>query len=55
MLSWAVAFFVIGMLAALVGFSGVAETAVSIAWTLAVLGIVVFVVLLVLDRQPPSP
>jgi uncharacterized membrane protein YtjA (UPF0391 family) len=55
MFSWAIAFLVIGLIAALFGFSGLAGTAVNIAWILAVLGIILFVILLVVGRRPPSP
>ena len=53
MLSWAIAFLVIGIVAAIFGFTGIAGTAVNIAWILAVLGIILFVVFLVLGRRPP--
>ncbi len=55
MFSWAIAFLVIGLVAALFGFSGLAGTAVNIAWILAILGIILFVILLVVGRRPPSP
>jgi uncharacterized membrane protein YtjA (UPF0391 family) len=55
MFSWAIAFLVIGLIAALFGFTGLAGTAVNIAWILAILGIILFVILLVLGRRPPSP
>jgi uncharacterized membrane protein YtjA (UPF0391 family) len=55
MFSWAIVFLVIAVVAALFGFSGLAGTAVNIAWILAVLGIILFVVLLALGRRPPSP
>lgn len=54
MLTWAIAFFVIGMAAALLGFSGLAGAAVNIAWTLAVLGILLFVVLVALEHRSSS-
>jgi uncharacterized membrane protein YtjA (UPF0391 family) len=40
MLSWAITFFVIAIIAAVLGFSGVAGTAANIAYILAVLGII---------------
>jgi uncharacterized membrane protein YtjA (UPF0391 family) len=55
MFSWAIVFLIIGLVAALFGFSGLAGTAVNIAWILAVVGIVLFIVLLVLGRRPPLP
>jgi len=53
MLGWAVIFLIVGLVAAVLGFSGVAGTAVNIAWILAVVGIVVAVVFFVLGRRPP--
>jgi uncharacterized membrane protein YtjA (UPF0391 family) len=53
MLGWAVVFLVVGLVAAVLGFSGIAGTAVNIAWILAVVGIVVAVVFFVLGRRPP--
>ena len=54
MFSWAIAFLIIGLVAALFGFSGLAGTAVNIAWILAVIGIILFVVFILLGRRPPS-
>lgn len=53
MISWAVTFFVIALIAAVLGFSGIAGTAVNIAWILAVLGIILAIVFMVLGRRPP--
>ena len=53
MLGWAVIFLIVGLVAAVLGFSGVAGTAVNIAWILAVVGIVVAIVFFVLGRRPP--
>jgi len=53
MLSWAVTFFVIALIAAVLGFSGVAGTAVNIAWILAVIGIILALVFMVMGRRPP--
>lgn len=55
MFSWAIAFLIIGLIAALFGFSGLAGTAVNIAWILAVLGIILFVILMIVGRRPPAP
>jgi uncharacterized membrane protein YtjA (UPF0391 family) len=55
MFSWAIAFLVIALVAALFGFSCLAATAVNIAWILAILGIILFVVFFFLGRRPPSP
>ena len=40
MISWAVTFLIIALIAAVLGFSGVAGTAVNLAWICAVIGIV---------------
>jgi len=53
MLSWAVTFFVIALIAAVFGFSGIAGTAVNIAWILAVIGIILALVFMVMGRRPP--
>ena len=39
--------------AAVLGFSGIAGTAVNIAWILAVVGIVLALIFVVLGRRPP--
>jgi uncharacterized membrane protein YtjA (UPF0391 family) len=52
MFGWAITFLIIGLVAALFGFSGLAGTAVNIAWILFVVGIVLFVVFLLLGRRP---
>src|SRR5262245_38066087 len=44
MLSWALTFFVIALIAAVLGFSGVAGMSANIGWLLAVLGVIVLVV-----------
>jgi uncharacterized membrane protein YtjA (UPF0391 family) len=53
MLNWAVAFLILAVIAALFGFSGIAGTAVNIAWILAVVGIVAAIAFFVLGRRPP--
>jgi uncharacterized membrane protein YtjA (UPF0391 family) len=53
MLSWAVTFFVIALIAAVLGFSGIAGTAINIAWILAVIGIILAIVFMVMGRRPP--
>jgi uncharacterized membrane protein YtjA (UPF0391 family) len=53
MLSWAVTFFIIAIIAAVLGFSGIAGTAINIAWALAVIGVILAVVFLVAGRRPP--
>jgi len=41
MLNWAITFFVIALIAALLGFGGVAGMSANIGWLLLVLGVVV--------------
>jgi len=47
MLGWAVTFFIVALVAALVGFGGVAGMSRDIGWLLAVLGVIVLIVGLV--------
>ena len=54
MIGWAITFFVIALIAAVLGFSGIAGTAVNIAWALAVIGIIAAIVFFALGRRPPS-
>lgn len=44
MLSWAVTFFIIALVAAFLGFGGVAGMSADIGWLLAILGVIVLVV-----------
>ena len=53
MLSWAVTFFIIALIAAVLGFTGIAGTAVNIAWALAVIGVILAIVFAVMGRRPP--
>ncbi|HEX6004509.1 MAG TPA: DUF1328 domain-containing protein [Burkholderiales bacterium] len=53
MISWAVTFFVIAIIAALLGFTGIAGTAVNLAWIFAVIGLILALVFLVMGRRPP--
>jgi uncharacterized membrane protein YtjA (UPF0391 family) len=53
MISWAIAFLVVALIAAVFGFTGIAGTAVNIAWILAVVGIILAIVFAVLGRRPP--
>lgn len=52
MFGWALTFLIIGLLAALLGFTGVAGTATNIAWILFVVGIVLAVVFAIAGRRP---
>ncbi|MCB0071441.1 MAG: DUF1328 domain-containing protein [Caldilineaceae bacterium] len=51
MLRWAIAFFVIALIAAIFGFSGVAGVATNIAWILAVIFLVLFIASLVMGSR----
>ena len=53
MISWAVTFLVIALIAAVLGFSGIAGTAVNLAWICAVIGIILALVFGILGRRPP--
>jgi len=53
MFYWAVVFLVVGLIAAIFGFTGLAGTAVNIAWILFVVGLILFVVFMVLGRRRP--
>lgn len=53
MLNWAVTFLVIAIIAAILGFSGIAGAAVNIAWALFVIGLILAVVFFVAGRRPP--
>ncbi len=44
MLSWAITFFVVALVAAALGFGGVAGMSANIGWLLAVLGVVLLIV-----------
>jgi uncharacterized membrane protein YtjA (UPF0391 family) len=51
MLSWAIAFFILALVAAFFGLSGVAGAATNIAWVLLVLFVIAFVVSLIFGRR----
>ena len=52
MLYWAAVFLVIALVAALLGFTGVAGMSMNMAWILFILGLIVAVVFFVLGRRP---
>lgn len=54
MLSWAIAFLVIALIAGLFGFSDMAGAAVSIAKVLFFIFLVLFVIFLIAGRRPPA-
>lgn len=53
MIGWAATFLVIGLIAAVLGFSGIAGTAVQIAWILFVAGIILAIVFFFMGRRAP--
>lgn len=55
MLRWAIAFFLIAILAAVFGLSGVAGAASNIAYFLAVAFLVLFIISLVVGRNVAPP
>lgn len=52
MLGWALVFLVVGLLAAVFGFTGIAGAATNIAWILFVVGIILAIVFAVVGRRP---
>ena len=55
MLRWAVTFFIIALIAGVVGLSGVANTSSNIAYYLAVGFLILFVISLVMGRGATPP
>jgi uncharacterized membrane protein YtjA (UPF0391 family) len=55
MLSWAVTFLIIALIAAVLGFGVLAGTAMSIAKILFFVFIVLFIVSLIMGRRGPGP
>ncbi|MFO7555883.1 MAG: DUF1328 domain-containing protein [Desulfobacterales bacterium] len=53
MIGWAVTFLIIAIIAGLLGFSGIAGTAVNIAWILFVVGLILAIVFALLGRRRP--
>jgi uncharacterized membrane protein YtjA (UPF0391 family) len=52
---WAAVFLVIGIIAGVLGFTGIAGASVNVAWILFVGGVILFLAFLILGRRPPSP
>lgn len=52
MINWAITFFVIAIIAGVLGFSGIAGAAVNIAWILFVIGLILAVVFFFMGRRP---
>jgi uncharacterized membrane protein YtjA (UPF0391 family) len=53
MLYWAAVFLVIALVAAVLGFAGIAGMSMNIAWILFVVGLILAVVFFVMGRRPP--
>jgi uncharacterized membrane protein YtjA (UPF0391 family) len=53
MIGWAVTFLIVAVVAAVLGFTGIAGAAVNIAWILAVIGIVLAIIFMIIGRRPP--
>ncbi|MCB1675040.1 MAG: DUF1328 domain-containing protein [Halioglobus sp.] len=53
MIGWAVTFLIIALIAGVLGFSGIAGTAVNIAWILFVVGLILAIILFITGRRPP--
>lgn len=53
MLGWAVTFLLIGLIAAVFGFTGIAGAATHIAWIIFVVGLILAVVFAIAGRRPP--
>lgn len=51
MIGWAVTFLIIAIIAGVLGFSGIAGSAVNIAWILLVVGLILAVVFGLLGRR----
>lgn len=52
MIGWAATFLIVAIIAALLGFSGVAGVATNIAWILFVIGLILAIVFAVAGRRP---
>ena len=53
MLYWAAVFLVVALIAALLGFTGIAGISMNIAWILFVVGLILAVIFFVMGRRPP--
>ncbi|MEZ5451394.1 MAG: DUF1328 domain-containing protein [Thiothrix sp.] len=51
MINWSVTFLIIALIAAVLGFSGIAGTAVNIAWILFVVGLVLSIIFFITGRR----
>lgn len=53
MLGWALTFLIVGLIAGLLGLSGIAGAATNIAWILFVIGLILALVFMITGRRPP--
>jgi uncharacterized membrane protein YtjA (UPF0391 family) len=53
MLSWALAFLIIAIIAGALGLTGIAGAATNIAWILFVVGLIVALIFFLSGRRPP--
>tara|TARA_R110001583_G_scaffold40092_2_gene128317 strand:- start:72 stop:236 length:165 start_codon:yes stop_codon:yes gene_type:complete len=53
MIGWAATFLIIAIIAGVLGFSGIAGTAINIAWILFVVGLVLAIIFFLVGRRPP--
>ena len=53
MIGWAVTFFIIAIIAGLLGFTGIAGAAVNIAWILFVVGLILAIIFAFAGRRRP--
>lgn len=53
MIGWAVTFLIVAIIAAVLGFGGIAGVATEIAWILFVVGLILAVVFFLIGRRPP--
>lgn len=53
MIYWAAVFLVIALVAAFLGFSGIAGLSMNIAWILFIVGLVLAVIFFLKGRRPP--
>jgi uncharacterized membrane protein YtjA (UPF0391 family) len=55
MIYWAAVFLVIALVAAFLGFSGIAGLSMNIAWILFIVGLILAVIFFIIGRRPPVP
>lgn len=53
MLRWALVFLIVGLIAGVLGLSGIAGAATNIAWILFVIGLILALIFFISGRRPP--